>query len=71
MNVISGIHSTICLPGDFFTDDLPPADLYILSHVLHSWEQCKIGTLLDKIFNSLPSGKTAMIFYTCGIWEMW
>ncbi|XP_048790411.1 probable bifunctional dTTP/UTP pyrophosphatase/methyltransferase protein isoform X2 [Lagopus muta] len=35
--------------GDFFTDDLPEADLYILSRVLHDWPDEKIHVLLNKI----------------------
>ncbi|XP_021267379.1 N-acetylserotonin O-methyltransferase-like protein isoform X2 [Numida meleagris] len=35
--------------GDFFKDDLPEADLYILSRVLHDWPDEKIHVLLNKI----------------------
>ncbi len=40
--------------GDFFTDDLPKADLYVLGRILHDWDDPKIGQLLRKIFFSLP-----------------
>jgi acetylserotonin N-methyltransferase len=41
-------------PGDFFTDPLPPADLYSLGRVLHDWSEAKIRTLLVKIYGALP-----------------
>lgn len=42
--------------GDFFTDPLPPADLYALGRILHDWSEPKIRTLLHKIFKALPAG---------------
>ncbi|XP_051492560.1 probable bifunctional dTTP/UTP pyrophosphatase/methyltransferase protein isoform X2 [Apus apus] len=35
--------------GDFFKDNLPEADLYILSRVLHDWPDEKIHVLLSKV----------------------
>ncbi|XP_074715026.1 putative bifunctional dTTP/UTP pyrophosphatase/methyltransferase protein isoform X2 [Strix uralensis] len=35
--------------GDFFKDNLPEADLYILSRVLHDWPDEKIHVLLSRI----------------------
>ena len=43
--------------GDFFKDDLPPADIYSLVTILHDWDKERIDLLLNKIYNSLPSGK--------------
>ncbi len=40
--------------GDFFTDPLPPADLYALGRILHDWGEEKIRCLLERIFNTLP-----------------
>ncbi len=42
--------------GDFFTDPLPPADLYALGRILHDWTEEKIRLLLHRIAASLPSG---------------
>ncbi len=42
------------LAGDFFTDPLPPADLYALGRILHDWSEAKIRTLLRKIYEALP-----------------
>uniref|UniRef100_A0A493T3L0 Acetylserotonin O-methyltransferase like n=1 Tax=Anas platyrhynchos platyrhynchos TaxID=8840 RepID=A0A493T3L0_ANAPP len=37
------------LSGDFFKDNLPEADLYILSRILHDWPDERIHVLLSKI----------------------
>lgn len=42
--------------GDFFTDPLPPADLYALGRILHDWSREKIDRLLARIYAALPSG---------------
>lgn len=49
------------IAGDFFTDPLPAADLYSLGRILHDWSEDKIGTLLAKIFASLPPGGGLLI----------
>ncbi|XP_055361177.1 probable bifunctional dTTP/UTP pyrophosphatase/methyltransferase protein isoform X2 [Betta splendens] len=35
--------------GDFFKDELPKADLYILARILHDWPDDKVHSLLSKI----------------------
>jgi len=49
------------IAGDFFTDPLPPADLYALSRILHDWSEPKIQKLLSKIYASLPPGGGLLI----------
>jgi acetylserotonin N-methyltransferase len=49
------------IAGDFFTDPLPPADLYSLSRVLHDWSEDKIRLLLGKIFAALPAGGALLV----------
>ena len=49
------------VPGDFFYDDLPPADLYSLGRILHDWGEDKIERLLRKIYAALPSGGGLLI----------
>lgn len=44
------------IAGDFFTDPLPPADLYSLSRILHDWSADKIRKLLARVHAALPSG---------------
>jgi len=49
------------LPGDFFTDPLPEADLFALGRILHDWPEEKIRTLLVKVWERLPSGGALLI----------
>ncbi len=49
------------ITGDFFSDPLPPADLYALGRILHDWSEDKIRTLLAKIYAALPSGGALLI----------
>lgn len=47
--------------GDFFTDPLPPADIYSLGRILHDWTEEKIYFLLMKIHDALPEGGALLI----------
>jgi acetylserotonin N-methyltransferase len=47
--------------GDFFSGDLPPADLYSLGRILHDWPEERIGLLLSKIHGALPAGGALLI----------
>jgi acetylserotonin N-methyltransferase len=49
------------IPGDFFENELPSADLYSLGRILHDWSDEKITLLLSKIFSSLPAGGGLLI----------
>ncbi|XP_045711835.1 probable bifunctional dTTP/UTP pyrophosphatase/methyltransferase protein [Phyllostomus hastatus] len=44
------------VPGDFFRDTLPEADLYILGKVLHNWPDDKVHQLLSRISRSCKPG---------------
>jgi acetylserotonin N-methyltransferase len=48
-------------PGDFFTDALPPGDIYALGRILHDWSEDKIRRLLERVFAALPSGGGLLI----------
>jgi acetylserotonin N-methyltransferase len=47
--------------GDFFRDNLPPADLYTLGRILHDWSDEKIVRLLARIYDALPKGGALLI----------
>ncbi len=47
--------------GDFFTDDLPKADLYAVGRILHDWSEPKIRRLLKRIYEALPAGGGLLI----------
>ncbi|HUQ96006.1 MAG TPA: class I SAM-dependent methyltransferase [Bryobacteraceae bacterium] len=49
------------IAGDFFTDPLPPADLYTVGRILHDWSEEKIEALLRKISEALPAGGALLI----------
>jgi acetylserotonin O-methyltransferase len=52
----SGVGDRIDLiAGDFFTDPLPPADLYAVGRILHDWSEDKIHRLLAKVHARLPA----------------
>jgi acetylserotonin N-methyltransferase len=42
--------------GDFFTDRLPPGDLFTLGRIVHDWTEEKIHSLLHRIHDALPPG---------------
>ncbi|XP_028359551.1 probable bifunctional dTTP/UTP pyrophosphatase/methyltransferase protein [Phyllostomus discolor] len=44
------------VPGDFFQDTLPEADLYIVSKILHNWPDDKVHQLLSRISRSCKPG---------------
>jgi acetylserotonin O-methyltransferase len=43
------------LSGDFFRDELPEADLFAMSRILHDWPEDKINALLARIYQRLPA----------------
>ena len=49
------------IPGDFFNDPLPDADLYALGRILHDWSEEKIRRLLRKISEQLPRGGALLV----------
>jgi acetylserotonin N-methyltransferase len=49
------------IAGDFFSDPLPPADLYALGRILHDWPDARVEFLLGKVYDRLPSGGALLI----------
>ncbi|XP_056145400.1 probable bifunctional dTTP/UTP pyrophosphatase/methyltransferase protein isoform X2 [Lampris incognitus] len=47
--------------GDFFIDELPKADLYILARILHDWSDEKVHSLLSKISDACAPGCAVLI----------
>jgi predicted O-methyltransferase YrrM len=48
-------------PGDMFTATLPPADVVLLSNILHDWEVAECRTLVARAALALPSGGRLVI----------
>lgn len=50
------------IPGDFFADDLPSADVLFMGHVLHDWDLAQKKTLIQKAYDALPDGGVLLVF---------
>jgi hypothetical protein len=50
------------LPGNFFDDQLPSADVITMGHILHDWDLDQKRMLLDKAYNALPQGGALIVF---------
>jgi hypothetical protein len=50
------------LPGNFFNDPLPTADVLIMGHILHDWNLEQKRMLIHKAYQALPA-KGAFIIY--------
>ncbi len=51
-------------PADFFTNDLPPADLYAIGRILHDWNLDRCLRLLTRVHQALPPGGALLIAET-------
>ena len=50
------------IPGDFFHDPLPKADVLVMGHVLHDWNLDQKKLLLKKAYDALPQGGALIVF---------
>ncbi|WP_278261655.1 methyltransferase [Nocardia sp. AG03] len=50
------------VPGDFFADPLPTADVLVFGHVLHNWPVESRRKLVAAAFAALPEGGTVAIY---------
>ena len=48
-------------PGNFFKDNLPPADVYVMGHILHDWNMDEKMALLKKCYDALPGGGALIV----------
>jgi hypothetical protein len=48
--------------GDFFTEDLPTADVLIMGHILHDWDLDQKMMLLAKAHAALPDGGALVVY---------
>ncbi|MEU1944804.1 methyltransferase [Streptomyces sp. NPDC059474] len=48
--------------GDFFTDDLPGADVIVLGQILHGWGLAEKRLLLKKAYDALPDGGAVLVY---------
>jgi hypothetical protein len=53
----SGLSSRVkFVPGSFFTDPLPKADVVTMGHILHDWNLDEKKALIAKAYEALPKG---------------
>lgn len=50
------------MPGDFFADPLPSADVLIMGHILHDWNLEQKHLLLQKAYDALPKGGALIVY---------
>lgn len=48
--------------GNFFTDDLPQADVLLFGHILHDWNLEEKRMLLKKAYAALPPGGAVIVY---------
>ncbi len=61
--VANGLESRMTfLPGNFFEDELPKADVITMGHILHDWNLDEKRMLLRKAYNALPDGGALIVF---------
>ena len=50
------------LPGDFFKEPIPPAEVLIMGHILHDWNLSEKMQLIEKAYRALPTGGSFIVF---------
>jgi hypothetical protein len=55
-------HRLRFIPGDFFADPLPEADVLAMGHILHDWNLEENKRLITKAYKALPPGGALIIF---------
>jgi hypothetical protein len=48
--------------GDFFVDDLPRADVLVMGHILHNWNDVQKRMLLEKAHAALHEGGALIVY---------
>ena len=50
------------VPGDFFQQILPKADVVLMGHILHDWDLPTKQMLIGKAFDALPVGGALVVY---------
>jgi hypothetical protein len=50
------------LPGDFFADPLPAADVLVMGHILHDWDLPRKKELIARAYAALPAGGSLVVY---------
>jgi hypothetical protein len=49
-------------PGDFFSQELPKADVVLMGHILHDWDLPTKKMLIKKAFDAIPVGGALVVY---------
>lgn len=52
------------IPGDFFVDEMPAADVYVLMEIIHDWDDQDAVRILSNLRRSAPDHATVLIVET-------
>ena len=50
------------VPGSFFENDLPKADVVLMGHILHDWDLATKKMLIRKAFEAVPTGGALIVY---------
>ena len=50
------------MAGDFFTQELPKADVILMGHILHDWDLPTKKMLVRKAFDAVPAGGAFVVY---------
>ncbi|MDE2299161.1 MAG: methyltransferase [Burkholderiales bacterium] len=50
------------VPGDFFKQDFPQADVVLMGHILHDWDLPTKKMLIKKAFDAVPAGGALIVY---------
>ena len=50
------------MPGSFFTDPIPGADVVMMGHILHDWNLEEKRMLVKKAYDALPKGGSLLVY---------
>jgi precorrin-6B methylase 2 len=50
------------VPGNFFEEDLPKADVVLMGHILHDWDLSTKKMLIAKAFDALTVGGALVVY---------
>ncbi len=48
--------------GDFFKDDMPKADLYLMTHIIHDWADAELIAILSNLRRAAPKGARLILY---------
>ena len=50
------------VPGSFFEQDLPAADVVLMGHILHDWDLPTKRMLIQKAYDAIPAGGALVVY---------